>query len=73
MLVLGAINWFGNHSHDLTIPSEVRAVQNVIHSMMNCALSSNHSPGSVRVQLAGSFRVTSRPSTLALLLQDITM
>ena len=42
MLVLGAINWFGNYSHDLAIPSEVRAVQDVIHLLMNHTLISDY-------------------------------
>ena len=73
MLVLGAINWFGNRSYNLTILFEVQVVQDGIHSLMNHALTSDHSPGSIRIQLAGSFKVTSSLSTLALLLQDIVM
>ena len=73
MLVLGAINWFGNRSHDLTIPSKIRAVQDRIHSLMNHALKSDHSTGSVRVQPAESSRVRSRPSTITLLPQGIAM
>ena len=73
MLVLEAINWFGNCSHDLTILSEVQAVQDEIHPLTNHALISDHSPGSIRVQPVESSRVRSRPSTLALLPQDIAM
>ena len=45
-LVLGAINWFGNCSHNLTIFSEVRAVQDIIHPLMNYAFTSDYSPRS---------------------------
>ena len=41
--------------------------------LINHALLSDHLPGSVRIQLVGSFKVMSRPSTLALLPQDIAM
>ena len=40
---------------------------------MNYVLTSDHLPRSVRVQPTGSFRVTSRPSTLTVLPPDIAM
>ena len=49
MFILGAMIWFGNCFHTLTIPSEVQAVQNIIHLLMNHVLTSDYLLGSVCV------------------------
>ena len=42
MFVLGDINGFGNCSYNLTMIFKVRAVQDIIHSLMNHAPTFNH-------------------------------